>query len=137
MILHFVNIVYSPFNASKFCWIQSGATDNSEVNKKTEGLLGIRSRVWLMTLGPVALCIVFMLLRGHHDRRVGRDDASARTIAAELTVYSNVGVHPRGIRFIPAIHGRSQANEESVLSMAEQMAEDRRTWVDNPDGAIR
>ena len=90
-----------------------------------------------MALGPVALCAILMFLPGTSARRDNRDDTSAHTIAAESTVLSNVGVHPGGIRFMPANHGSSQANEEADLSMVERMTDDRRTWVDNPDGAIR
>jgi len=108
----------------------------NDQNKKTDGPLGIRTVVWLVVLGLVLACLLTIHVSRHET------GASADKIVSEQLEGQRSSPGPQAQfrrtayrRITPDVY-ESEArydNEEAQFSMVEQMLQDRRTWMDNPD----
>lgn len=103
-------------------------------NKKVDGPLGIRPKVWLAVSGLVLVCM--LIVSRHHAEQPTRE------IAMEEVREQNVPPHSWPMIRRPAqTEVRPKTPEDQIgygngeidLSMVEQMVQDRRTWMDDPE----
>src|SRR6185436_5993675 len=98
---------------------------------KTDGPLGIRIGVWFTVFGLVFVCLLTISLSQRHSSRpttetpledeADQDSSDRPQASAQRTAR---------IKFPPKVYesGSDCDNEDALLSMAEQLIEDRRTW---------
>ena len=106
-----------------------------EQKKNANGPLGIRTGVWLSGFG---LVLVSLLILGSP-----RGDISRPTTETALEDLANQDSSNRpqvnaqrraNIKFTPKVSESvsDSDNDDDLLSMVEQMTQDRRTWMDDP-----
>ena len=106
-----------------------------EQKKKADGPLGVRIGVWFTVFGLVFACVLTISLSQRHSSRLitetpledeaDQDSLDRPQVSAQRTAR---------IKFTPKVYesGSDYDNEDALLSMVEQMTQDRRTWMDNP-----
>jgi hypothetical protein len=103
----------------------------SNQNKKSDGLFGIRTAVWVFAFGLVLGCILGVRLL-HTNTPV------LELTAEEIHEPRAVAHSGRNVRTTVQVELRAKAYEDQVennigeidLSMVEQVTQDRRTWMD-------
>jgi hypothetical protein len=102
---------------------------------KANGPLGIRTSVWLILFGAVLVCVLTIALSRRHTSLVTRDAASENVAHQESSTRRASFRRTSHIEFTPTAYesGSSSDLDEVQLAMIEQMTQDRRTWMDNPD----
>ena len=102
--------------------------------KKVGPLLGIRAGVWLGLFVAVLICFLAISLS---HRSIW---ARAETVLEDMGDQSSLLRHDVSdrrvirIKFNPKVYerGRDDHDEDPMLSMVEQMTQDRSTWIDDP-----
>jgi len=102
-----------------------------EQNKKADRP-GIRTGVWLTVFGLVLVC----LLTISFPKCRATTETSLEDMADQDSVIQPHGSVQRTshIKFTPKVSdsGSDYDNEEALLTVVEQLTQDRRTWMDNP-----
>src|SRR5688500_11090871 len=110
--------------------------DRSERRKKADGPFGIRTSVWLIVFGMGLLCALAIQVSAPHAGPSG--GAIAAMAMAEPQALPNPQARVRKIahREASLAADESWANSDSefaLLSLVEQIVQDRRTWMDHPE----
>jgi hypothetical protein len=105
-----------------------------EQKKKADGPLGIRTGVWLTVFGLVLVCLLTISLSQRHSSRPTTETPLENVAGQDSSNRPRVSVQRTpNIKFTPKDYESGSDNEDALWSMAEQMAQDRRTWVDGPE----
>ena len=105
-----------------------------EQKDKADGPLGIRIGVWLSVFGMVLVCLLAISLSQRQSSRPTTETALEDVADQDSSNRSQLSVRwTARIKFTPKVYesGSDYNNEDAVLSMIEQMTQDRRTWMDN------
>jgi len=105
-------------------------------NKKAEGPLGIRNGVWFFGICSMLLCLL-IISRHRPDETTGQ---IAAEVAEVIRVQDSSALAWRSVRSKARTDVRPERPEDSVgvgdeefdLSIAEQLSQDQRTWIDYP-----
>ena len=108
-------------------------------NKKADGPLGIRTGVWLIVLGPALICVLMVSLSSRNPGQRTPDTALRSPSYQEPSTHETRSLRTDHIEFAPATRegGASYDFDEAQWAMIEQMTQDRRTWWDNKESALK
>jgi len=109
--------------------------DLIEQKKKADGPLGIRTCVWITVSGLVLVCLVTISLSQRPSSRPTTETALEDVADQDSSNRPQVSVQRTAhIKFRPKVYesGSDYNSEDALLSMVEQMTQDRRTWMDLP-----
>ena len=101
-------------------------------NKKVDAPHGIRNTVWLVVFGLVLVCV---LIISRHYIAPGREIAAEEVREQDSSPHSSPMVRRTAqteVRPKAYEERGGYGNGETELSMVEQIVQDRRTWVDDP-----
>jgi len=104
--------------------------------KKGEGPLGIRTAVWLSTFGLMLVGVLTIHLSRQHREPPAGEIASAEVADQDSLPLPQARVRRAAHREVtPNVceSGVGCDKGEALFSMIEQMIQDRRTWMDNPE----
>jgi hypothetical protein len=99
-------------------------------NKKVDGLHGIRPAVWLVVFGLVLVCL--LLISRHHVEQPAREMAVEGVLEQNSSPHSWPKIRRAAQTEVRPDDLVGYGNGEIDLSMGEQMAQDRRRWMDGP-----
>src|SRR6266498_1139307 len=121
---HFKHIIGWLVTLASFAWCRTA-----------DGPLGVRTGVWLIVLVLALVCVLPIKLSLDHTGRPTRGTASEDLADHDSSIHPPASVRTVHKRFPAEAYesGSGYDSRDALLSMVEQMTQDRRTWMDNPE----
>jgi len=121
---HFKHIIGWLVTLASFAW-----------RRTADGPLVVRTGVWLIVLVLALVCVLPIKLSLDHTSRPTRGTASEDLADPDSSIQPPASVRTVHKRFTAEAYesGSGYDSRDALLSMVEQMTQDRRTWMDNPE----